>query len=280
MTRIFNITYYEHGKSLYVRFYGCNFNCIFCINKKSIYDTHLPDYILKILEYREVEFLNLKDFEKLINEILNVFDINIVTLGGGEPTLDKNLPYVVKILKDYGLRIRLLTNAYLLNDYYVEKLLSYGFSHDDHVVVSIKAIDPVKHKLITGIDNSKILSNVKKMYNMKLNLIIETVYVPGLLTVNDIVNLAKWISKNLKSEITLIIDPYIPVPNLPFRKPKPEGLHNVVKSARKYLHNVMSRQLSTNIRFGGYVIHKGVKVGFNREILGNIHLIYPSINFA
>ena len=207
--------------------------------------------------------LYLSHFEKLLQEVLSTFNVDITVLGGGEPTIDTNLFQVVKVLKKYGLEIRLLTNAYLLSNKYIDKLLKHGFSKtDDIIVVSLKVINPVKHRLITGVDNSIILNNVENMYNKGLNIIIETVYVPELITIKDVVNLAKWISKNLKSEITLIIDPYIPVPNLPFRKPTIEELNTLTKYVKEYLSNVICRQLSTKQDYyGGYVLHKGVKIG-------------------
>ncbi len=280
ITKIFNITYYERSKLLYVRFHGCNFNCIFCINKKSIYDTHLPNYIIKILENQEIKFLNLKDFEKLIQEVLNVFDVDVVSLGGGEPTIDKNLINVVNILKKHNLKIRLLTNAYLLNEEYIKKLVHHGFDENDIIIVSIKAIDSIKHKLITGIENSTVLSNVKKIYGMGLNLIIETVYVPELLTVEDIVNLAKWISENLNSEISLIIDPYVPIPKQSFRTPTLKELDFLIKHVREYLGSAVCRQLSTEFSHGGYVLCRGIKVGFNSKLIGNIHLVHPELTIS
>jgi len=244
----------------------------------NIYDTHLPDYILKLLEKQNIQFLTISNLEKLIKDLVIEFDVKYAILGGGEPTIDKYLPEIVRILKSYNISIRLLTNAYLLSKDYLMKLIDNDFKISDLIVVSIKALNPDKHRFITGIDNSKILENVKLMYELGISISIETVYVPELITFDDIVNLAKWIKENLNHKIPLIIDPYVPIPELPYRKPTIKELNIIERICSKFLSNVIVRGLSLKNEYGGYIIHKGVKIGWNSFLIGNVHLIYPTLN--
>ncbi len=281
LTKIFNITFYERDKLLYVRFFGCNFNCKICINNLSIYDTHLPSYILNLLHKEELKFLKISEFEELIKELNKDFEINYAVLGGGEPSLDPNLPRIINFLKKYDIKVRMLTNGYLLNNNYLDKLCKSKFDINDKIIISIKSIINDKHKLITGKDVDVVLSNVKSMYNRKLSISIETVHIPQLNDFEDIEELAKWISQNLDSEIELIIDPYVPIPKLEFRSPSPEERFKAYTYAKKWLNNVTYRLLKVDDRNGngGYIVQKGIRIGWRERILGNIHLIYPHVSY-
>ena len=67
----------------------------------------------------------------------------------------------------------------------------------------------------------------------RFNISIEIVHVPELNDFKEIEELAKWIFTNLDSEIELIIDPYIPIPELNYREPNLEEKVKVYNHARK-----------------------------------------------
>jgi molybdenum cofactor biosynthesis enzyme MoaA len=68
---------------------GCNYKCNMCPQT----------------EGREKQFLktiSIEDFENIVSEC-SKYGLNVVNLeGSGEPTLNRNLPEYIKIVKKYG----------------------------------------------------------------------------------------------------------------------------------------------------------------------------------
>lgn len=100
---------------------GCNFQCGFC---------HNPELIS----------INGKgiDNEKLLIDIKRKSKkgwYNGITISGGEPTLQKDLPEFIKELKESGLAVKLDTNG--SNPDMLEKLLKEG--NLDYVAMDMKA---------------------------------------------------------------------------------------------------------------------------------------------
>lgn len=266
-TRIFNITYYEQARCLYLRFLGCNYRCIFCINKLSIYDTHLPDELLKILERLKISFVSSKE---LLN-ILNTYNVDKVVLGGGEPLLDPNICSIVSLLKDFNIRIILLTNCYILDE---RMELLEMLDKDDTVVVSIKSVDPVKHRVITGKSLRRVVKNLLMLYNKhSVSVKVETVFVPGLVDVFDIVTLAKWIEENMP-DAELIVDSYIPVPELPYSAPTEKDFEKLLQELSKISIRVSLRRPS-KVETSGKVVCNGKIVLDNYKTSDTIHLVHP-----
>nr|MDO8043792.1 radical SAM protein [Candidatus Baldrarchaeota archaeon] len=105
--------------------------------------------------------------------------------------------------------------------------------------VSIKAFSYQVHKYYTGKSNRRVLRNFKSIYeNAPEKLSAETVLIPGLVDIDEIERIAKFIS-SIDPTIPLRIDCYWPVvPNTPWRAPTREEIRSAVISARKYLENV------------------------------------------
>lgn len=84
---------------------ACNYDCTFCFMKEKEQESSKP------------QFLNIKNFEDILKNKLQINnDINEVEItGGGEPTLHKNLPTIIKLLKNYFPKsyIKLYTNGEL-----------------------------------------------------------------------------------------------------------------------------------------------------------------------
>ncbi len=271
-TRIFCVTYYEKSKLLYLRFYGCNLKCIFCINKLSLYDTHLPRYILSILEKFPIRFLKEQDLKTLLRELTRVFDVNIAILGGGEPLLDRSVSRVIKILREYSINIGILTNGFYVKDL-VEKT---ELSNKDFIVVSLKALSRDLYKAITGEYNDIVLSNIAYLIkHVRIPLYIEVVHVPELVDVDEIVRIARW-ARSLSSSVKLIIDAYVPVPGLRYRRPSQIDVVKICRHLSRMGITYLYRGVETNrYAHGGYVISRGVRIGFSDEVDGNIHLVFP-----
>jgi pyruvate-formate lyase-activating enzyme len=165
-----------------------------------------------------------------LDEVLRVLDrisAERVILMGGEPTVDPTLTELTKKL--HGLiESYLLTNGYMLK----EKLLE----NVDKVCVSIKALSDDLHRKFTGKSNKKVLENFRKIYNCGVPLSAESIYIPGLIEVEEIGKIAQFIS-SIDPEIAYHIDAYIPVNDL-YRAPNTQEIKNAVKEAKKYLKNV------------------------------------------
>ena len=94
---------------------GCNFDCIMCPLGKSI--------------YKPGGAISMELFDKIVSEISKYKDwIKLVCLSrNGEPLLNKNLPEMVKKLKNAGIkRVNFSTNASALNEKNSKELLKAG----------------------------------------------------------------------------------------------------------------------------------------------------------
>ncbi len=206
-------------------------------------------------------------------EILDTYNIDRIVLGGGEPLLDPNICHIIKLLRKSNASLVLLTNCYLLDDY-VE--LPSLFNYDDIIVASIKCIDPVKHREITGKSPRRALKNILMLYNKyTVNLKIETVFVPELVDVPDIVKLAEWIEKNMP-DIELIIDMYIPVPGLPYRRPDEDDTRRLLDELSKVNIKISLRK-PRQVQSRGRVVYNGRLVMSNYKTDDIIHLVHPTI---
>ena len=81
--------------AVFVRFAGCNLNCVYCDTKWA----NEPD-----VEYKEMtpeEIADCVESQKVTN----------VTLTGGEPLIQSDINQLVKLLMDKGLRVEIETNG-------------------------------------------------------------------------------------------------------------------------------------------------------------------------
>lgn len=123
---------------------GCNYRCPFCHNAGIVLKTYNPIDEEKILSY-------LKSRVGLLDA---------VTISGGEPTLQKDLPEFIKKVRALGYKIKLDTNG--TNPIVLKKLLDENLI--DYSAVDIKT-EFSKYSGITGVKNS-LSENVKKSINL------------------------------------------------------------------------------------------------------------------
>ena len=216
---VYHITYAPKTKTANLHFYGCNFSCLGCIRKKTLYDVHV-----KTEPKGEIRYLSLAE----ILRILDGLGAKKVTLMGGEPTVDPELPILTKKLHDSGIYSILLTNGHELNEKLLESV--------NKICLSIKAYSDELHKKFTGKSNKNALKNFRKIHNSGVSLSSESIYIPGLIELEEIKKIAQFIS-SIDSEISYHIDAYIPVNDL-WRAPTSQEIKNAVREARKHLKNV------------------------------------------
>lgn len=98
-----------------------------------------------------------------------------VTLSGGEVTCQKELALeVVRLCKAEGIRTAIETNLLMPFDS-VKELIS----ELDLVMLDVKLIDSELHEKYTGVSNTAILENLKKLDGLGIPYIVRTPLIPG-----------------------------------------------------------------------------------------------------
>lgn len=160
---------------------GCNFCCPFCHNRGLVLTP------LKETALSEKEILG---FLKKRKNILKG-----VCITGGEPTLQADLLDFIAKIREIGYRVKLDTNGY--KPEVLQGLLEKGVL--DYVAMDIKNC-PDKYALTAGIDNTVAgfdLERIRESMQMLMSGYIEyefrTTVVKELHTVEDMVEIGKWI---------------------------------------------------------------------------------------
>lgn len=118
---------------------GCNFRCIYCHNTGLVW----PGKI------KETSFVDTLNYIQWIEDNRNMLDAVVVT--GGEPTLHKSLPGLLRKIKNIGLKVKLDTNG--TNPEMLERVISGRLV--DYVAMDIKtSLYSKNYSEITGVDIS------------------------------------------------------------------------------------------------------------------------------
>ena len=217
--KVYHITYSPSIKTACLYFYGCNFRCSFCIRKKSMHDIHLenePKGKLRMLGMGEVL------------RIIDGLGAERAIMMGYEPTVDPELPDLAERLSDSGVQVSLLTNGYELSGRLLKSV--------EKACLSIKAYSQGLHRRVTGKGNRRVLENFRKVHDLGIPLSAESIYIPGLIDLDEIMRIARFIS-SIDPEIPYHIDAYIPVDDR-WRAPTAKEITNAALEAEKYLKNV------------------------------------------
>ena len=115
-----------------------------------------------------------------------------MTISGGEPTAQPDFTLsLLKKAKEFGIHTALDTNGNLEWNS-LKELLRYT----DLVLYDIKSMDPEAHKGFTGIDNNRILENVKRIAEIDVEMRIRFPVIPD---INDSIENLKETAKFAKS---------------------------------------------------------------------------------
>ena len=156
-------------------------------------------------------------------------------LAGGEPTLYKNdLLDFIKLCKMRFPKITLSTNGYLLDSDFVLELEKNGL---DEIHIDLKAYSNALHEWYTEKPNRRVLKSIKLSYKSNIDLEVVTVFIPEIVDLNEIEEIANFLS--IIGEINYRIIRYIPVGNLS-KRPTEADIEKAVFTAKKYLKNVTS----------------------------------------
>lgn len=156
---------------------GCNMRCHYCQN------AHLFD-----LAQNKIKFSTVLRYIKGQRHLLDA-----VVVSGGEPTLDPNLPQILRALRRLGLLVKLDTNG--TNPDLVQKLVKSGLV--DMVALDIKA-PPHKHQAITGLPIDHVLRTVEFLKGQtKVDYLLRTTVTPKL-TLNDLCQMGETMIRPAK----------------------------------------------------------------------------------
>ncbi len=207
----------------------CDFRCPYCHNKEIVLNPEEADEL---------------DEEKIFNYIQENSDfLDGVVISGGEPTLNKDLPKLIKKLRGMGMKIKLDTNGY--HPDVLEDLIGAGYI--DKVAMDIKApLTKERYSAVAGtdIDPELLKRSIKIIMESGIDYEFRTTCSPILIKPEDIEEIGKAIkgAKNyniqqFRPKICLDdrlehIDPY-----------KDSVILEMAETAKKYAKNVKVRGL-------------------------------------
>lgn len=158
---------------------NCNFKCPYCHNKEIILNSDKIDGL---------------DEENIFNYIReNSSFLDGVVISGGEPTINKDLPKLIKKLKEMGMEIKLDTNGY--NPDVLDDLI--GARYIDKIAMDIKApLTEEKYSAVTGVHiNPEILKkSIKTIMNSNIDYEFRTTCTPIFIKTEDIDEIGKDIN--------------------------------------------------------------------------------------
>ena len=163
-----------------------------------------------------------------------------IVITGGEPTLNKcflvELVDKLKINMDVKTVI-LSTNGYLLDRDYVNSLKRTGLNE---IKLDIKAFSPSLHRWYTGKSNDNTLESVRLLHEEGIDLIVETVFIPRIVDVEEIKRIAEFLS-GIDPKIKYKVNEFAPenAGTKISRRPTPEEIDTAVNIAKKSLVNVV-----------------------------------------
>ena len=178
-----------HKSAMVIFTVGCNFKCEYCHNK----------YLLQPNVGREYSI------KELIDKISTNLLVSGVSITGGEPTLQKDLPELCREIKKVGKYLSIDTNG--SNPTVIKTISPYI----NRIALDLKGpLEPEKLEKITAVkvDISKIRETFDFIESQKdLELEIRTTYVESLLSSDDIENIINSL-KELKFSGNFVLQQY------------------------------------------------------------------------
>lgn len=203
-----------------VFFPGCNFRCPYCQNGVLIFS---PE------ELRTIPFDEIKKYLLEHKEW-----IDGVVLTGGEPTIHKDLPDLIKKIKDLGFLVKLDTNGAnpkMMKDLIKAKMI-------DYVALDFKAPLDERYDKASGlkVDLKKIKESIKILMNGEIDYEFRCTVVPTILDEDEVEAMAKSIKGAKKFALQQFQPEHTIDENFRILEPYPkEKLEKLVYTANKYV---------------------------------------------
>lgn len=202
---------------------GCNFRCPFC---------HNPELITGL---DETPVYPWKEIDKFLDKKKGWIDAIMIT--GGEPTINPDLPQVLKKIRDKGYLVGVATNGgnpEMLDKIVNEKLV-------DRICLDIKS-SPSKYHLATGNDNYDIAplkKSVDSIINGEIPYELRMTLVPGITVKEDISEIGEFV----KGAKKIVLQQFRPIKTLDknYQKRVPYCKDEIIEMAKeleKYVEEV------------------------------------------
>jgi pyruvate formate lyase activating enzyme len=205
---------------------GCNFRCPFCHNRQ---------LVLAPEEYEEIPF----DFiESFVRENSEFLDGIVVT--GGEPTIHKDLPELIRRIKGLGMRVKLDTNG--SNPEMLEDLIRAGLI--DYIAMDLKAPLDQRYDDLAGVhvDVEKLKRSIKVIMESGIEYEFRTTMVPILLKPEDYESMAAFIGTAKKYVLQHFVPKNTLDPNLSVVKPLDDGkVRLIAERCKPYVRKLVIR---------------------------------------
>jgi len=182
----------------------------------------------------------------MLSKIKKEYNLSMITIAGGEPTLQDDLPKLTKLLDGNFHSILSTNGSHLLET--IDKLKVR------EVHVNLKAFDDKKHRILTSQSNKRVLEAIEYLGENKgdLNFKVEisTVLIPGIIGLSEIGKIAKFLGRwDL---------PYHIIAHVPARLNAPRPSKDIIDAAKnisqKYLSNVSTSLESRRHRKGKKIL--------------------------
>lgn len=202
---------------------GCDFRCPFCHNFELIDGTMKPT----MDEDELIEFL--KSRKGLLEG---------VAITGGEPLMHKDLPKLIKRIRDTGYRVKLDTNGYHPDR--LKEILDSGLV--EYVAIDIKN-SPEKYPLTCGVetvDLEKIKASINLLMNSSIDYEFRTTVVNELHDEKDFTKIGEMIKGAKRYFLQRFTDrDSVPYGNL--TPPSFEKMHKFAEISRRFIPNTELR---------------------------------------
>ena len=235
-TKVYHVSYAPAIAKAYLFHWGCNLRCRGCLCNKEINCMALEENLDVVLRNPKLpkpespsQFLSL---DKLMATLGKV-PVKEVLFEGQEASIDPAYGAITEALKkEFGCYITLNTNGVKLPD----------LDHTDEVVMSLKAVTPEIYRVYALRSNQPVLRNFTEVYHRGIKLRAESVFIPGLVDLEETEKIAVFVA-GIDKNIPYRIDAYFESgEDNPWRRATPDEMAKAVNLAKKHLKNVTCTQ--------------------------------------
>jgi pyruvate formate lyase activating enzyme len=205
---------------------GCNFRCPFCHNKDVVLD---PD------SFDAVPFTEVEEYVRSNAEFLDG-----IVVTGGEPTIHRDLPELLKRIKELGMQVKLDTNG--TDPDMLRDVIEAGLV--DFVAMDLKAPLNERYDDLAGVsvDLGKIKRSIEVLETSGVEHEFRTTVVPILLTAQDIEAMAAYIGGTKRFALQQFRPERTLDPNLSAIKPYSKAaILGMAENAKQYVRKVVIR---------------------------------------
>jgi len=208
----------------------CNYKCIHCYSSSG-----------ESFHQEELKFNTVK---KMIDE-MSVFGAEFLSIGGGEPLLYKDIFNVIKYAAKKGIEVELTTNASLITEETIQKLVNSGLKF---IQVSLDGANENTYSLIRkGGDFNEIIKIIPKISKNFILSICSVINKLNYNKIDDLIEISKKVNAKHFRVIPLMeIGRGINIKSLQLSKKQLKELHAIIQH-RKKREKLINIQLNENL---------------------------------